>query len=57
MHSTYPTWQQELAAALTNATELLNYLNIPAHYAACIKKNNIHDPLLKQILPQVQEVI
>jgi len=73
MHSTHPTWQQELAAALTNATELLNYLNIPAHhyssaaadqfslrvplgYAACIEKNNIHDPLLKQILPNAQEL-
>jgi len=73
MHSTHSTWQQELAAALTNVTELLNYLNIPADYyssaaakqfslrvplgyAACIEKNNIHDPLLKQILPNAQEL-
>ncbi len=73
MPSTHPTWQQELAAAFTHASELLHYLHIPAHhysaaateqfslrvplgYAACIEKNNLHDPLLKQILPSAQEL-
>ncbi len=69
------TWQNELAAAFTNAEELFAFLElnpmylpqaikasktfplrVTGSYASRIKKGDLHDPLLRQILPLAEEL-
>lgn len=65
-----PTWQQQLRAAITDVNQLLTQLELPPQpmiassfplrvpqpFVARMQKGNIHDPLLRQVLPLADEL-